>query len=423
MKKVAIIAPQFPPCNLTASHRSRYFASNLKKFGWKPYIISIEEKHYGSQVDNDLLKIIPNDLEIIRTKAFGAKPFKIIGDLGLRSIYWHYKALSRLIERESIDLVFIPIPPNYSSILGYLIYKKYGIPYAIDYIDPWLFEKDIPEKIFSKSWITYYLSRFLEPLVLSKVSLISSVAPLYYQKIKENYKWLSNCKFVSMPYGFDENEFEFVSKNKKDPYLFKNKDESFKIIYAGAMLPKAYDILKAFFRSIELMNLNQPEIGEKIKVYFVGTGKDPNDNESYSLKNLIKQYNLENQIFEYPAKIPYLDVLNHLNAADAVLVLGSTERHYSPSKIFQAVMSKKPIFALLHDESTAVDIIQEINAKYLITFTNSIIGEEFAKRIYRTLIDLVSERYDPCTIKWEIFNKYSIENMTQILAKSFDEIV
>lgn len=423
MKKVAIVAPQFPPCNLTASHRSRYFASNLHKFGWEPYVVSVEEKHYGKHIEKDLLDLIPGNLKIIKTKAIGVKPFKIIGDLSLRSIYWQYKALCNLVENEKIDLLFIPIPPNYSSILGYLIHKKYGIPYAIDYIDPWVTDIGKSARFLSKTWISHYLARFLEPRVLKNVSLITSVAPLYYKNIEDKYEWLNSCEFESMPYGVDFGEFEVVRNSPKKAYLFDRDDSFFNIIYAGAMLPKAYRILDELLMAIEFINHKNPAIGKKIKLYFVGTGKDPADSNSHSLNSEIEKYNLKEQVIEYPARIPYLDVINHLNAADAVLVMGSTERHYSPSKIFQAVMSKNPILALLHKESTAIQIAKEINARYTVAFEDDFTEGELAPKIYKTILEIVSINYDSDTINWENFKNYSTENMTKILASSFDKIV
>ena len=44
-----------------------------------------------------------------------------------------------------------------------------------------------------------------------------------------------------------------------------------------------------------------------------------------------------------------LDVLTHLDAASGILVLGSTEPHYRPSKVFQSLMSRRPVLALLHE--------------------------------------------------------------------------
>ncbi len=52
------------------------------------------------------------------------------------------------------------------------------------------------------------------------------------------------------------------------------------------------------------------------------------------------------------------------NAADGVFILGSTEPHYTPSKPYQGVLSGKPILAVLHKESTAVNVIKESGVRY-----------------------------------------------------------
>jgi len=77
---------------------------------------------------------------------------------------------------------------------------------------------------------------------------------------------------------------------------------------------------------------------------------------------------------EHPHRIGYVDTLNHLGQCGAVLVLGSTERHYTPSKVFQAILSKRPVFALLHAESTAVGMIEQAGAGKVLPLT------EFAER-------------------------------------------
>lgn len=138
MKRVIIVAPQFPPNNLAAVHRSRYFAMHLKEFGWTPTVLSIDPACYEGTLDRELEALLPGDLEVIRTKALPVRPLRLIGDLGLRSLWWHYRAICTLARRETIDMIYIPVPPNYSAVLGPLIHRKFGIPYAIDYIDPWI---------------------------------------------------------------------------------------------------------------------------------------------------------------------------------------------------------------------------------------------------------------------------------------------
>ncbi len=84
----------------------------------------------------------------------------------------------------------------------------------------------------------------------------------------------------------------------------------------------------------------------------------------------LQRFGLERWVDEHPNRIGYVDVLNHLIHASAILVVGSTEAHYTPSKIYQAVQAKRPIFALLHEQSTAVNVLRESRAGQAVTFTD-----------------------------------------------------
>src|SRR5207245_72461 len=151
MKNVVIVAPHFPPSNLASVHRSRYFAMHLRDFGWQARVLSVDSAYYEEELDPELEQLLPSDVEVIRTKAFPTVPVRVIGDISIRSFWWQYRALCRLLKKERIDLVYIPIPPNYSAMLGPLVHRKFGVPYAIDYIDPWVNTWPGCEVLFSKA--------------------------------------------------------------------------------------------------------------------------------------------------------------------------------------------------------------------------------------------------------------------------------
>ena len=155
-----------------------------------------------------------------------------------------------------------------------------------------------------------------------------------------------------------------IKELKLKPYLFQ-KNKKLQFVYAGAMLPKAYGPLEAIFQAIAANNMQF----SFVEFHFIGTGKTPGDENGFTVKPLAEKYGLWQQIiFEYPKRIPYLDVLVHLDTADAVFILGSSEPHYTPSKIYQAVLSKKPIFAVLHAKSTGVNIITGSRAGQVLDF-------------------------------------------------------
>jgi len=423
MKQVIIVAPHFPPSNLTAGHRCRYFAMHLPKFGWKVKVLSVAPSYYEEKLDYELEALIPPDLEVIRTRAFPTRPLRLIGDIGIRAFWWHYRMLCHLIKTEKIDLIYIPIPPNYSPLLGYLMHRKFGIPYAIDYIDPWVHLYPGCEIMLSKAWLSYHLARILEPLVLRHVSLITGVAPGYYEGALKRYPWLDAFRCIAMPYGAEEADFKYLDKNPRSTYLFNYSNGNIHIVYAGAMLPKAYSTLKALFQGLLVLKKRYPSLEKKLKFNFIGTGSIPTDPESFTVKPWAEQYNLLDIVSESPARIPYLDILNHLKHAHAVLILGSSEPHYTPSKVFQAVLSRRPVIALLHAKSTAVDILKEANAGIVVTFDESKPAGACVDEIAQTIYQAVNYDYSPEQVNWQAFRAYSTEAMTAKLARAFDIIL
>ncbi|HEV9037523.1 MAG TPA: hypothetical protein VGQ51_12905, partial [Puia sp.] len=366
MKKVLIIAPHFPPSNLAAVHRSRLFAQHLPEYGWQPVILTVDEKYYEEPPDLNLARLLPEDLEIEKVRAMRLTRPRLIGDIGLRAFFTMYRRAKKLIRKQQIDFVYIPIPSFYVALLGRWLHATTGVPYGIDYIDPWVHRFPGSDRLFSRHWFTTKLAAVLEPVAVKKASLITGVAEGYYQGVRSRNPLLEKtCLFGAMPYGGERADHEKVKELGLKPYLFKPKPDKLQLVYAGAMLPKAYAPLEEIFRTMQ----EHPESVADLEIHFIGTGKTPNDPEGYNIRPLAEQYGLwQTAVYEYPARIPYLDVLVHLEAAAGVFILGSTEPHYTPSKVYQGVLSGKPLLAVLHRESTAASVIREAGAGIVLSF-------------------------------------------------------
>jgi hypothetical protein len=205
-----------------------------------------------------------------------------------------------------------------------------------------------------------------------------------------------------------------------EPYLFQNGDSKFHLVYAGALLPKAKKPLECLCQSIAA-NAN---LFEDICLHFIGTGTSPDDPEGYKVRPMAEQYGLWGSvIFEHPPRIPYLDALVHQEEADAVFILGSTEPHYTPSKVYQAVLAGKPIFAVLHQASSACDVVRKTNAGYVLDFDGSsdlsTLQESFAAEMvtFRRFAD----RFDPEQVDRSAFHQYSARNVTRQLVDALEE--
>jgi hypothetical protein len=123
---------------------------------------------------------------------------------------------------------------------------------------------------------------------------------------------------------------------------------------------------------------------------------------------------------EHPNRIGYVDTLNHLAQCGAVLVLGSTERHYTPSKVFQAILSKRPVFAMLHAESTAVGMIEQARAGMVLPLTERAMPSPAA--VADALQALIAApAYDASMVDGSAFDSLSARASTKALADALDQ--
>ncbi len=421
MRRILIISPHYPPSNLAAVHRSRLFAQHLPCFGWEPIILTVDERDYEESLDWNLHSLLPKNQRIEKVRAYPVTKPRLIGDIGLRAFFQLRRRALELVIAESIDFVYIPIPSFYVALIGTYLHRKTCVKFGIDYIDPWVHRFPGSAKLFSRHWFSTHLAKFLEPKAVKNASLITGVAEGYYQGVIDRNPHLKESTvFAAMPYGGEAKDHESLNLINVKPYLF-TKNKKFQLVYAGAMLPNAYAPLESIFKAISAEKKQFSEV----EFYFIGTGYSSNDSNSYNIKPLAQKYGLwETIVFEYPKRIPYLDVLVHLGIADAVLILGSTEPHYTPSKTYQGVLSKKTIFAVLHEKSTAAKVIEETNAGQTLCFNGELglnkIDGEFVESFLK--FRCFKMNFNPEQVNHTLFEEYSAKSVTKKLAESLDSV-
>lgn len=421
MKKILIISPHFPPSNLAGVHRGRLFAQHLPAFGWEPVILTVHEKFYEENLDRNLEKLLPLNLHIEKVNAFSISKPRIFGDIGLRAFFQLYRKAKKIIQLQKIDFLYIIIPSFYAALLGRWLHASTGIYYGIDYIDPWVHDFPGSNKIFSRHWFSTKFAKFLEPIAVKKASLITGVAEGYYADVLARNPQLQKKINGAMPYGGEVLDHVIINTLSIEPYLFKKKPKKTQLVYAGAMLPKAYKPLEKILESI----VANPSLFSETEFHFIGTGKTPDDIDGFNIKPMAQKYGLwQNVIFEYPQRIPYLDVLVHLNIADGIFILGSTEPHYTPSKVYQGVLSGKPLLAVLHNKSTAGDVIKNAKAGVVLSFGEDdldIIKDEFPG-FFQQFISIASH-FDISKTDMKAFDNYSARNVTKKLAALLEEAI
>ena len=424
MKNILIISPHYPPSNLAAVHRTRLFAQHLSKFGWKPIVLTVHENYYEEILDWDLQRLLPSNQTVVKVSALKLSKPRLIGDVGLRGFFQLRKKALQLVISDSIKFVFIPIPSFYTSLIGRYLHKKTGVKFGIDYIDPWVHKFPGSEKIFSRHWFSTLLATILEPIAVKHASLITGVSEGYFKPVLERNPHLKiQAVTAAMPYGGEETDHEFIRIGERvnglgTEILPPKPHNSFRFVYAGAMLPKAYKPLEDIFKALNsLQPLKHLQPLQQLEFHFIGT--------LGTIKPIAEKHGLLNSIvFEHHDRIPYLDVLKNLDAADGVFILGSTEPHYTPSKVYQGVLSQKPILAVLHEQSTAVKVLKESHAGMCVLMDGESDLNTLGTRFIQQLKDYLvwAKTFDPQSVNKQAFEQYSAKAVTKVLVEALNKV-
>ena len=105
--------------------------------------------------------------------------------------------------------------------------------------------------------------------------------------------------------------------------------------------------------------------------------------------------------------------------------MGSTEPHYTPSKTYQGVLSDKPLLAILHTNSTAVNVVCSSYAGLVLTFDGEKDIEKIEKDFSILFKDflLFAANFNPSQVTHKVFETYSAKNVTKQLAELLNKVI
>lgn len=428
MKRVAIIGADFVPSSLPPANRVRFFAKHLPEFGWEPIVITAKPEFYDWSVDEENELLLSNSLSVIRTRAWrsGWTRKVGIGDIGMRAFLFQWRALKKLCRATSVDLVFVPVPPYVSMVLGRMAHRKFGIPYVIDYIDPWVTEYywKVPKDQRPPKWaMAYAMSRLLEPYAVKNVSHVTGVSKGTTDSVVNRYQQLSSDQASEIPYGVEESDFDYVTEKPRPNPIFDRHDGLFHLSYVGACIPGMYPTVRAIFQAVKKGLAEQPAIFERLRLHFVGTSYSSSEASSGPLNEIAREFGLEQIVSERPSRVSYLDSIQIMLDSNALFLVGSDEAHYTASKVFPYMLSSRPLLTVFHEASSVVGILDDYKLARTITYNEARSPLQATNRICDALIDIMTSPDSTESNSREAVKAFTTRAMTARLAKAFDAAV
>lgn len=291
MKNILIITYAWPPAAGIGAQRWFKLSKYLLRQKINPIILSVDE-HYAAHsmgIDNSLMKEIPKELIVYKTKTF--EPLKVIllkfrakrgssGGIGspetkrgflklIQSIRSHLfipdprtgwnryaiKKANQILNDHNIKIVITSSPPHSSQLIGLKLKEKFDIKWIADFRDSWTdsrFFNSVGHSYFSKS-----RNKTLEKEVLLKADKILTVGDSLKLSLLKKSNNLSHSKITVIHNGYDKDDFE--KQLNTNPKVFN-------ICYCGNMAENYEPYV--FFKALKEVKNNITNV--EINIYLVG---------------------------------------------------------------------------------------------------------------------------------------------------------
>ncbi len=308
MKKILILAYDFPPYISVGGLRPHYWYEHFKEMGVYPIVVTrnwnpihgnaldyiqpsdtnevvIEETDKGTLIKAPYKATLSNRLNL---KGKNGKFFNILkkistgwNEIGqwflpIGTKYELYKVANTYLKENKADIILATGEPfvlfRYASKLS----KEFDIPWIADYRDPWS-----NNSLRSKTKLSFWFNKQNEQKALANVTHISTVSDFFKKKIE---LILGEKPISIFPNGYNEDAF------KKIEHISQN-NETLTISLAGTLYD--WHPYKHFLETVDAYL--QKNTSKQLKIEFFGI------NKADEIKQIIEQSTcLKDTVFIYP---------------------------------------------------------------------------------------------------------------------------
>jgi len=382
-KKILIITYYWPPAGGPGVQRWLKFAKYLPEFGWKPIIYTPENPSYPL-LDETLMKDVPENIEIVRTKIwepyqlaeklnksnkkFKAGQFDVGKNQSWKSklsiwvrgnffipdarVFWvnpSVKFLEKYLKENNISTVVTSGPPHSLHLIGLGLKNKMPeLKWIADFRDPWTEISYYKHLKLTKSSDKKH--RQLESAVFRNADI--TLATSYTDA--ENFR-KAGANAVCITNGFDESDSGKKAEGKNGEKANLQIRQAFTLSYIGVLeqLRNPENLWKALDELIR----EHAEFAADFKLKFVGRIDD-------KILQSIENSSLKNHILNL-GYLSHGKAVEEMQHSDMLLITNfpnESSRGIIPGKIFEYLASGKQVLSFGPDKADVAKILEETQA-------------------------------------------------------------
>jgi glycosyltransferase involved in cell wall biosynthesis len=438
LKRVLFISYHFPPSGGAKTRRTLKFLKYLSRLSWQSVVLTAKGGRLFN-FDPSLLEEIPRETQVHRAAIIPVGPQKdkkrkLASPVQQRSnfvkklqisiitiikervaipdgfIIWVPPAVLKglkLIAKENIDVIYSTAPPFSNHLVAAILARLTRKPLVCDFRDAWISN---PVRIWKSSpKMRMMIEVLLERAIIRASNTVISTTEGITQDFQNRYPLERQKKFVTITNGYDKEEFKSTEN-----YINRHTN-MMRIVHTGHLRMERSP--ESFLRALKMLFDKEPELKNKIEVYFIGENDIFND--GCQIRDYLEIYNLD-KVVKLTGHLSRIESTWHQMHADILLlIIGVVPKNQVfaygvASKIFDYMLANKPILALT-DEGPVSQLIER-------TKTGRVVKPSDVIGIREYLLDIYN-RYKVGGINTETnmdeIAKYDMQILTERLAGVF----
>ncbi len=427
MKKVLMIAYQFPPGTDIGCIRPYGLAKNFFRYGWDPIILTTSRDGVSRDQFRTFFRIVetePFDLFVfcrrwLPNRKEGTAKEKLILDGGeinstlkylkywFKSVFafpdrhngWYSTAIKeakKIVDEEKIDLILSTSSPWTSALVARRLSVLYGIPWIADFRDLW---SQNHRNEFKR--IRIFFDRILEKWTLKKARRLVIVSS---ERAKKWKKILGDRDIHAITLGYDEESF------LKLPVECSNSSK-FSICYAGKIKGKQ-DPGPLFAAMSELIHEGKVNPGFFRCLIF-------GEVEQW-VRDLVERYGLQDSVL-FMSRVHREKIVDTMQQSTLLLNLSwndPAETGVHPGKLFDYLGARRPILSIGSQRDVVQSVLEETQAGVQLWDLQALKSYLVERIAEFNSLGQVPYRGNPITVE-----KYGYKAITARFASLMDEVI
>jgi hypothetical protein len=366
MRRVLIISPHFPPTNAPDHQRVRMSLPYFRENGWEAVVLAVDAAAVAAPQDPLLATTVPADITVHRVGALPASVtrFAGLGNLAYRAWFQLKSRGDRLLREEKFDLVYFSTTQFVATALGRRWLRKFGVPFVVDIQDPW--RTDYYERPGAPTPPGGWKYRFaraqaarLEERSWRDAAGFVSVSEDYLAQLRARYPWFDTKPAAFIPFGAPEADFELARAHREWVPAFVREPGAVHLVSVGAVGPIMRTALECLFAGLRNYRAVAPTDAAWLRLHFIGTSYAGRRAEP-SVLPVALACGVADLVREETGRVGYFTAISTLLAADGVIIPGSDDTAYNPSKIAASFLAAKPTLALTPAGSAMDRMVSEL---------------------------------------------------------------